>query len=81
MEKNYIYPAHFIPEELGFSVLFPDLPGCHTQGNSLEEALEMAKEALSIYILDLEEDKKPIPKASKSDELKIDTGFISMVKK
>lgn len=79
MKNKYIYPAIFIPEELGFSVLFPDLPGCHTQGDSLEDALDMAKDALSIYIFDLEEDNKQIPLPSNPAEIKPDTGFVSLI--
>ena len=42
--KTYIYPAFFIEEkEGGYSVIFPDLLGCQTQGNSLAESLLMAK--------------------------------------
>ena len=32
-------------EEGGFSVNVPSLPGCFTQGETIEEAIEMAKEA------------------------------------
>lgn len=63
--KTYIYPAIFIIEkDGGYSVIFPDLLGCQTQGNSLAESLLMAKEALSLYIFDKLEDKKDLPKAS-----------------
>ncbi|MDQ7825775.1 MAG: type II toxin-antitoxin system HicB family antitoxin [Candidatus Eremiobacteraeota bacterium] len=45
------YPARFIPaEEGGFIVEFPDLPGCHTEGDTLEEAKAMAKEALTGWL-------------------------------
>lgn len=41
----------FIPEEEGgFSVLSPDLPGMHTQGETLEEASRMAEEAIALYV-------------------------------
>ena len=56
--NKFIYPAIFITEEEGYSVIFPDLEGCHTQGDTLEEALDMAKDALSLYIFDMIEDKK-----------------------
>jgi len=37
-------------DEGGFSVSVPALPGCFTQGETIEEAIEMAKEAISLYI-------------------------------
>lgn len=79
MKNKYIYPAVFIPEDEGYTVIFPDLIGCQTQGDTLEEALDMAKDALSLYIFDKEEDKKEIPSASSPESLKPDTGFISLV--
>jgi predicted RNase H-like HicB family nuclease len=41
-------------EEGGFSVTVPSLPGCYTQGDSIEEAINMAKEAISIYVESME---------------------------
>jgi len=37
-------------EEGGFSVSVPALPGCHTQGETLDEALAMAKDAIEGYL-------------------------------
>ena len=45
-----IYPAVFYPfsdGSGGYTVEFPDLPGCVTEGNDLEEAFEMAIDAAS----------------------------------
>lgn len=44
-------------DEGGFSVVVPELPGCFTQGENLEEVIEMAKEAISVYIESLEDAK------------------------
>jgi len=45
------YPAIFHPEEnCGFFVEFPDLDGCVTEGDNLEEAKAMAKEALDGWL-------------------------------
>ena len=55
-------------EEGGFSVNIPALPGCFTQGETIEEAIEMAKEAISLYVETLEEDGEPIPDDSRSLE-------------
>jgi len=42
--------------EGGFSVWVPDLPGCASQGETLEEALENIKEAIELYLEDVTED-------------------------
>ena len=42
-------------EEGGFSVSVRALPGCFTQGETLDEAIEMAKEAIGLYIESLED--------------------------
>ena len=58
-------------EEGGFSVSVPSLPGCYTQGESVEEAISMAKEAISLYIEGLEADGEPIPDDSRSLEYSV----------
>ncbi len=45
----------------GYSVIVPELPGCFTQGNDLEEALSNAKEAIECHIEALMEDGEEIP--------------------
>jgi predicted RNase H-like HicB family nuclease len=47
-----------------FGVSFPDLPGCVAAGSSLDEARDMASEALVLHLKGLEEDGAPIPKPS-----------------
>ncbi len=41
--------------EGGFSVWVPDLPGCASQGETLEEALSNIKEAIQLYLEDIKE--------------------------
>jgi len=78
--NKYIYPAIFQKEETGYSVFFPDLKGCQTEGDTLEEALFMAKDALSLYLFDLEEDKKTIPSPSNPTEIQLtENQFISII--
>lgn len=47
-------------DEGGYSVYSPDLPGLHTEGDTLEEALTKAEEALALYVEGLREDGRPI---------------------
>lgn len=49
------------PEEGGFTVLVPALPGCVTQGETREQCLERAREAITGYLEVLAKDGKPIP--------------------
>ena len=45
------YTVILIPEEEGgYSVEVPALPGCYTQGDTKEEAISMAKEAIALYL-------------------------------
>ena len=46
----YSYPVIFVPEEIGVSVYVPDIPGCFTQGDSLEEALEYVQDAIGLML-------------------------------
>lgn len=77
----YVYPAIFQPETVGgYSVAFPDLPGCFTEGDSLEEAITMARDALGLYLYSLEEDSEPIPPASSLDTVRTELGgFVSLI--
>ena len=47
--------------EGGYTVLVPALPGCITYGKTVEEAIEMARDAINGYIESLIEDDEAIP--------------------
>jgi len=50
------------PEETGgYMVLVPALPGCFTQGRTLDECRERAAEAITVHIAGLEADGEPVP--------------------
>ncbi|MCL5783734.1 MAG: type II toxin-antitoxin system HicB family antitoxin [Patescibacteria group bacterium] len=52
-QKILQYDAVFEKEQdNGYSVWVPDLPGCTSQGNTLEEAIENIKEAMELYLED-----------------------------
>ena len=45
------YTAVLFPDaEGGYTVVVPALPGCVTEGDTVEEALAMAKEAIELYL-------------------------------
>jgi len=47
--------------EGGYTVTVPSLPGCVTYGDTIEEAIDMAKEAIELYIESLKEHSEEIP--------------------
>ncbi len=79
---SYIFPAILDPDEgPGYTVTFPDLPGCITEGGTLEEALTMATEALELHLFGMEEDGDPIPQPSPTSEIEVPPGaFVSLIR-
>ncbi|MEW6640062.1 MAG: type II toxin-antitoxin system HicB family antitoxin [Pseudomonadota bacterium] len=52
-----------------YGVSFPDLPGCVTAGSTLDEARDMAAEALALHLEGLEEDGEAIPEPSSLESI------------
>ncbi len=67
------YPALFVydEEEKAYNVRFPDLPGCFTYGETIDEAKAMAKEALTGFLqsVDARKLRMPDPSRLKGDEV------------
>ncbi|MDD1530775.1 HicB family protein [Bradyrhizobium sp. WBOS7] len=59
------------PDE-AVSLWFPDLPGCFSGGDDIDEALENAPEALALYAQDLAADGRALPPPRTLEELKAD---------
>ncbi len=78
-----VYPAIFRyhHEDGCYTVEFPDLPGCSTGADTLEEALEMAVDAASGWLLTGIEDAVSLPKPSDICEIKIaeKNTFVSLI--
>jgi predicted RNase H-like HicB family nuclease len=55
-ELTEIEPIFEPQEEGGYSVYAPDLPGLHTQGDDMDEAMANANEAVGLYVDGLHED-------------------------
>ena len=66
---KYVYPAIFKPESEGYSITFPDLSNCFTQG-------EAASDALCLTLYNMEENGKAIPAASDIKAVKAGEGEI-----
>lgn len=59
-------------EEGGYSVSVPELPGCTSQGGTREEALEMIREAIELYLESLEAHGDPIPGPIEIERVTVD---------
>lgn len=66
------YKIHLHKElEGGFTVLVPALPGCITYGEDVDQAIEMAKEAIELYIEELQFRGELVPDDSNTLEYSI----------
>lgn len=76
------YPICLYLNDSGYTVIVPDPPGCVTEDKSFSDAIYMAIDAASLWVLDeLEEGRKP-PKASDPSRIKADEyggGIVSVI--
>lgn len=81
MSSKYVYPVIFTPEKKGgYSVSFPDLEGCYTCGDNLEDSLEMAEDALALFLYEYEKAGQTIPEPSKRETIIINSNeFINYI--
>ena len=77
-----IYPAIFTQEENGmYSVVFPDLEGCFTCGDDLEDAVKMAEEAIGLYLSSALEEGEVIPEPTAIHKVVFsDNDFVTYVR-
>lgn len=78
---KYVYPAVFTEEENGqYSVYFPDVSGCYTDGNCLIDAIEMAEDALAMKLTEAEKNGMPIPVATPIRQIPVDNrSFVTLI--
>lgn len=72
--SNYIAIVHKDAKS-DFSVSFPDFPGCITAGKNIDEAKDMAEEALTLHIQGMIEDGDKLPFPSKLEEIMRDPDY------
>ncbi len=66
MDGRREYEVVLRPEvEGGYSVFVPDLPSVATQGETVEEAVANAKEAIEAYLEVMAEDGLPLPEVER----------------
>ena len=73
------YPIILTPDSDGYTVYIPDF-NANTQGNDLAEAIEMARDAIGIMGIDMEDDKKALPEPSSTANFKVNENeLVSLV--
>lgn len=78
--SKLFYPAVFHrAEEGGFWVSFPDFPECLTEGDTMQQAYEMAVEALGLVLTGRKEDKEEIPEPAEVDQVQTEGGTLVIV--
>ena len=78
---KYIYTATFAPNENGtkYYCRVPDLPGCITTGNSIDDAIEMITDAASGWLVVAEDEGNEIPAPTPQHKLDIPENAICSI--
>jgi len=66
------YPIILIPDQVGYVVYIPDF-NINTEGNTLTEAIEMARDAIGVVGIDMEDDGEILPEPSAVSAVKTDS--------
>ena len=80
MKKDvYIYPAILTQYKDNIGITFPDLPGCVSNADNIDEAVKSAKEVLALHLFGMEEDNIEIPSPSSISKIKLDKNQIPLL--
>ncbi len=79
---EYVYPALFHPNDDGsFTITYPDLPGCISEGKSLENAMYMAQTALTQWLEYLRDKETAFPDACSLNSVETADGdFVTLIR-
>lgn len=79
---DYVYPAIFHPNEDGsFTITFPDLAGCISEGKDIGNAMYMAQSALTQWLEYLMDKKQAIPIASQFQSISVmQEEFVNLIR-
>lgn len=72
--KLYTFPAVFVWDGTAYTITFPDLPGCISQGGDLTSAKRMAQEALELYLCDMMDEGEAIPAPTLAEDVAMPNG-------
>ncbi len=79
MNKLFYLALFHTAEEGGFWITFPDFPKCLTQGETLDEAYDMAVASLGLCITDLLKEEPPLPPPSSPSDITVTPNAIILV--
>lgn len=74
MKDIYVYPAIFDFADDGISIEFPDLPGCFPCADTVEEAVNNAREAMMLHLYGMEQDNEDIPEPTAINKIETEKG-------
>ena len=78
--NRFLYPALFHKaKEGGFWISFPDIPECLTEGDNMDDAYNMAIDALGLCLTDMEKNNIPFPAPSPVDKITVDADALLVV--
>ncbi len=75
---KYTYTATFVPTEDGTELYckVPDLPGCVTTGDDIDDAIELITDAASVWLVNAEDEGLDIPAATLQSDLPHEKGMM-----
>lgn len=76
---RYVYPVVLKKENEKYLVSVPDLADCFTFGDSLFDAIEMARDAIAMWLCKTEDNNEILPKPSNAGDIEVDEGFINFI--
>lgn len=75
-----VYPAIFEKDKVGYGIFFPDVENAVTQGESIEDGLVMASDALGIMLASYLENSETLPAPTPIEDVKVEKGqFVTLV--
>lgn len=79
---EYVYPAIFHSNEDGtYTITYPDLPGCISEGKTLANAMYMAQSALTQWIEYCTDKKQEVPRASAIQDIETkENEFVNLIR-
>ncbi|PRR77674.1 hypothetical protein CLLI_22380 [Clostridium liquoris] len=80
MKKDvYIYPAILTQYKDNVGITFPDLPGCVSNADNMDDAVKSAKEVLALHLFGMEKDNIEIPGPSPINKIKVNKNEIPLL--
>ena len=80
---EYVYPAlfHLNEDDGSYTITYPDLPGCISEGKSLENALYMAQDVLNMWLGYKLEEGEALPAPTAIQQVKPGPGeFVNLIR-